>query len=85
MNDKKENERMLKSLLLWQKYTWYAVVILFFGAGNARADIEGRVVKVLDGDTIEGLQVNNERSRIRLNGIDAPEKNSPLVSDTGNS
>ena len=66
---------MLKSTLLWQKNTLYAVTILIFGAGNACADIEGRVVRVLDGDTIEVLQATNERSRIRLNGIDAPEKN----------
>ncbi|MFU0872711.1 thermonuclease family protein [Kluyvera sichuanensis] len=56
------------------KNTLYAVTILIFGAGNACADIEGRVVRVLDGDTIEVLQETNERSRIRLNGIDAPEK-----------
>jgi micrococcal nuclease len=33
----------------------------------------GRVVRVLDGDTIEVLH-NNKAERIRLSGIDCPEK-----------
>lgn len=37
------------------------------------SDFEGRVVRVLDGDTVEVL---NEKTpvRVRLNGIDCPEK-----------
>ena len=37
------------------------------------ADFSGRVVGVLDGDTIEVLH-NQHPERIRLNGIDCPEK-----------
>jgi micrococcal nuclease len=37
------------------------------------ADFSGRVVRVLDGDTIEVLH-NHRAERIRLNGIDCPEK-----------
>jgi micrococcal nuclease len=37
------------------------------------ADLSGTVVGVLDGDTIEVLH-NNRAQRIRLNGIDCPEK-----------
>jgi endonuclease YncB( thermonuclease family) len=37
------------------------------------ADFSGGVVSVLDGDTIEVLH-NNRAERIRLNGIDCPEK-----------
>ena len=40
---------------------------------NAYADFSGQVVSVLDGDTIEVLH-NNRAERIRLNGIDCPEK-----------
>ena len=37
------------------------------------ADFSGHVVSVLDGDTIEVLH-NNRAERIRLSGIDCPEK-----------
>src|SRR5215469_1762040 len=37
------------------------------------ADFSGQVVSVIDGDTIEVLH-NNRAERIRLNGIDCPEK-----------
>ena len=37
------------------------------------ADFSGRVVRVLDGDTIEVLH-NHHAERIGLNGIDCPEK-----------
>jgi micrococcal nuclease len=41
--------------------------------GLAAADFSGPVVGVLDGDTIEVLH-NQHPERIRLNGIDCPEK-----------
>lgn len=40
---------------------------------SASAEFSGRVVSILDGDTIEVLH-NNRAERIRLNGIDCPEK-----------
>ena len=40
---------------------------------SAHADVTGKVVGVLDGDTIEVLH-NNQPERIRLHGIDCPEK-----------
>lgn len=36
--------------------------------------IEGRVVAVVDGDTIEVVDASNTLTRIRIRGIDAPEK-----------
>ena len=42
--------------------------------GNA---IEGNVVKVADGDTITIKDDSGNKHRIRLGGIDAPEKNQP--------
>ena len=36
--------------------------------------LRGRVVGVADGDTITVLDVNREQHKIRLSGIDAPEK-----------
>jgi endonuclease YncB( thermonuclease family) len=35
----------------------------------------GRVVSVADGDTITVLDINKTQHRVRLSGIDAPEKN----------
>lgn len=42
------------------------------------ADINGRIVRVLDGDTVEILGEGNQLKRVRLAGIDAPEKNQPF-------
>lgn len=40
--------------------------------------ISGRVVGVADGDTITVLDAGNQQYKIRLSGIDAPEKNQPF-------
>jgi endonuclease YncB( thermonuclease family) len=40
--------------------------------------IEGKVVKVADGNTITVLDSNKQQHRIRLAGIDAPEKGQPF-------
>jgi len=42
-------------------------------ATQASEFIEGRVVRVADGDTITVLDAGNRQHRIRLKGIDAPE------------
>jgi endonuclease YncB( thermonuclease family) len=47
-----------------------------FYVANASAEniLQGKVVKVADGDTITILDVNKTQHKIRLQGIDAPEK-----------
>ena len=45
---------------------------------SAPRTIEGKVVSVADGDTITVLDSNKEQHRIRLAGIDAPEKGQPF-------
>ena len=50
-----------------------AGVLLLLCASLATADFTGPVVAVLDGDTIEVLH-NTHPERIRLSGIDCPEK-----------
>jgi endonuclease YncB( thermonuclease family) len=40
--------------------------------------VEGLVVKVADGDTITVLDSNRQQHRIRLAGVDAPEKGQPF-------
>ena len=48
-------------------------LLLLLPATSFAADFSGPVVSVLDGDTIEVLH-NTHAERIRLNGIDCPEK-----------
>jgi endonuclease YncB( thermonuclease family) len=50
-----------------------AVAALFAGAHAAADTLEGKVVKVADGDTVTVL-VGREQHRVRLQGIDAPER-----------
>ena len=40
----------------------------------AQADIQGKVVGILDGDTVTVLDSDQVQHRVRLSGIDAPEK-----------
>ncbi|MDD2933784.1 MAG: thermonuclease family protein [Methylotenera sp.] len=50
-------------------------LILVFTTLNSFADqLEGKVIKVTDGDTVNVLTSDNQTHRIRLSGIDAPEK-----------
>jgi endonuclease YncB( thermonuclease family) len=48
-------------------------LLFLFSPSRAVADFSGPVVSVLDGDTIEVLH-NQHHERIRLSGIDCPEK-----------
>ena len=46
-------------------------------------DLTGRVVKVVDGDTLTVLDSKNVWHKIRLQGIDAPEKGQPYGRASG--
>jgi endonuclease YncB( thermonuclease family) len=52
---------------------WRIYIILLCPALGLVADFSGLVVSVLDGDTLEVLH-NDRPERIRLSGIDCPEK-----------
>jgi len=57
--------------------TYSAATILFLAAGASAAAgwiVEGRVVGVLDGDTITMLDDSKTLHKVRIAGIDAPEK-----------
>ena len=60
--------------------TKYIAIILLAFSGSAIADISGKVVAVADGDTIKILDSNNVQHKVRLTGIDAPEKSQPFGS-----
>ena len=53
------------------------LLILATTAANAET-ITGRVVKVSDGDTLTLLDASNVQHKIRISGIDAPEKKQPF-------
>ena len=40
--------------------------------------VEGRVVGVSDGDTVTVLDSEKKQHKVRMNGIDAPEKGQPF-------
>ncbi len=51
-----------------------ALLLILAGWGAVAATIEGRVVGVTDGDTVTVLDADHRQHKIRLAGIDAPEK-----------
>jgi endonuclease YncB( thermonuclease family) len=56
----------------------FAAAILWAGAAAAADPVEWRVVNVADGDTITCLDEGNTQHRVRLQGIDAPERGQPF-------
>jgi endonuclease YncB( thermonuclease family) len=65
------------------KYGYIFILLLlcvFTGCHNHTSDkyITGRAVKILDGDTYDLLLEDNTTVRIRMDGIDAPEKGMPF-------
>ena len=60
----------------WQRYLPFIFLALAMPA--AAVDIAGKVVAVTDGDTIKVLDANKVQHKIRLKGIDAPEKAQPF-------
>jgi endonuclease YncB( thermonuclease family) len=49
------------------------IILLFFSLLSFAEELIGKVIKVSDGDTITVLDSNNQKHKIRLKGIDAPE------------
>ena len=58
------------------KWIWM-ILLLPFWISCTQAEknkAEGKVVKIADGDTFTLLDANNQQVRIRLHGIDSPER-----------
>ena len=51
------------------------LVTIFYSLSINAEELMGQVIKVIDGDTITILDASKEQFKIRLGGIDAPEKN----------
>jgi len=52
----------------------FATLLLLLSCNLHAATLQGKVVGVADGDTITVLDATNTKHKIRLQGIDAPEK-----------
>ena len=60
---------------LSQALKYAAVILLGLFVSLVQAEIlAGRVVKIADGDTLTVLDASKQQHRIRLTGIDAPER-----------
>jgi endonuclease YncB( thermonuclease family) len=56
------------------KRSLFATIFLFLTFNLNAATLQGKVVSVADGDTLTVLDDNRTQHKIRLQGIDAPEK-----------
>ena len=66
-------------MLLWPQLIMrtnklFATLLLILSCSLQAATLQGKVVSVADGDTIKVLDATNTQHKIRLQGIDAPEK-----------
>lgn len=60
-------------------YKLHALILgALFVVPTTAADLQGKVVSIADGDTLTILDASNTQHKIRLAGIDAPEKSQPF-------
>jgi micrococcal nuclease len=52
----------------------YFIVVLLFVSNSVFGQLTGKVVSVADGDTLTLLTSDQHQTRIRLHGIDCPER-----------
>lgn len=58
---------------------WVMTLLMWLAICAAQAtEIRGRVVSVTDGDTVTVLDAQRVQHRVRLQGIDAPERRQPF-------
>ena len=60
------------------KRSFFATFVLFLTFNLNAATLQGKVVNVADGDTLTVLDDHKTQHKIRLQGIDAPEKSQPF-------
>lgn len=59
------------------RFVFYIATIIFHSTALAAPDYKAKVIGVTDGDTIKVLRTGNEQVKIRLAGIDCPERKQP--------
>ena len=62
----------------------FLALALFLNSFATNESIEGKVIKVYDGDTITVLDKRGKKHSIRFYGIDAPETNQPFGKESKN-
>jgi endonuclease YncB( thermonuclease family) len=60
------------------KRSLFATIFLLLSFNLQAATLQGKVVNVADGDTLTVLDDQKTQHKIRLQGIDAPEKSQPF-------
>ena len=71
MNNKKCGANSFRQILA-------SITIALASLPASAGQIAGKVVSVADGDTVTVLDANNQQHKIRLSGIDAPERAQPF-------
>lgn len=61
--------------MIFLKRFFIFILLSFFLNSFVYADFNGKVVKVIDGDTVDILTIKKQKIRVRLLDIDAPESN----------
>ena len=59
------------------RFVFYITTIIFHSTALAAPSYEAMVIGVTDGDTIKVLRTGNEQVKIRLAGVDCPERKQP--------
>jgi endonuclease YncB( thermonuclease family) len=73
----------------WSRLPWcllFALLFLLISISpfhSAAGVLEGAVIKIAVGDTITVLDSDKVQHRVRIAGIDAPEKGQPLATHPG--
>jgi len=60
--------------------SFITLLFVYIGCTAQAATIDGMVVNVADGDTVIILDINKTQHKIRIDGIDAPERKQPFGS-----
>lgn len=66
----------VKILPLWAFYALLCALIFCPGLALAQT-IKGKIINIADGDTVTLLTIDHKKIKIRLYGIDTPEKAQP--------